>query len=113
MRLLFPLPPLPLDDAIVEFGKQNGVQIIRGPEDNVLARFALAAEAMDADIVVRVSSDAPFIDAGFIDHLLTALISQSGGLGASVFAPLMTDRELVTGIAQGLMARVVPATRRR
>jgi spore coat polysaccharide biosynthesis protein SpsF len=69
----------PLDDAIVEFGRQNGVAIIRGPEDNVLARFALAAEAMDADIVVRVSSDAPFIDAGFIDHLLTALISQSGG----------------------------------
>ncbi len=53
--------------------------MVRGPEDNVLARFALAAEAMDADIVVRVSSDAPFIDAGFIDHLLTALISQSGG----------------------------------
>jgi len=69
----------PLDDAIVEFGKQNGVAIIRGPEDNVLARFALAAEATDADVIVRVSSDAPFIDAGFIDHLLTALISQSCG----------------------------------
>src|ERR1700754_4662075 len=45
----------PMDDAIVDFGKQHGVAIIRGPEDNVLARFALAAEATDADIVVRVS----------------------------------------------------------
>src|SRR3569832_1058194 len=69
----------PLDDAIVEFGRQNGVTVIRGPEDNVLQRFALAAEATDADIIVRVSSDAPFLDAGFIDHLLTALISQNGG----------------------------------
>ena len=69
----------PLDDAIVEFGKEFGVQVVRGPEDDVLARFALAAEATDADIIVRVSSDAPFIDAGFIDHLLTALIAQGGG----------------------------------
>jgi len=69
----------PLDDAIVEFGRQNGVTVIRGPEDNVLRRFALAAEATDADIIVRVSSDAPFLDAGFIDHLLTAMISQGGG----------------------------------
>jgi len=66
------------DDAIVEFGRQNGVTVIRGPEDGVLARFALAAEATDADIIVRVSSDAPFIDAGFIDHLLTAMIAQGG-----------------------------------
>ena len=48
---------------------QNGVTVVRGPEDDVLARFALAAEALDADIIVRVSSDAPFIDAGFVDHL--------------------------------------------
>ncbi len=66
------------DDAIAEFGRENGVTVIRGPEDDVLARFALAAEATDADIIVRVSSDAPFIDAGFIDHLLTAMIAQGG-----------------------------------
>jgi spore coat polysaccharide biosynthesis protein SpsF len=66
------------DDAIVEFGRQYGVAVIRGSEDNVLARFALAAEATGADIVVRVSSDAPFVDAGFIDHLLTAMIAQGG-----------------------------------
>ena len=68
----------PLDDAIVEFGRQNGVAVIRGPEDDVLARFALAAEATGADVIVRVSSDAPFVDADFIDHLLTAMIAQGG-----------------------------------
>jgi spore coat polysaccharide biosynthesis protein SpsF len=68
----------PLDDAIMEFGRQHGIAVVRGPEDNVLARFALAAEATGADVIVRVSSDAPFIEAGFIDHLLTALIDQGG-----------------------------------
>jgi len=67
-----------VDDAIAEFGERNAVQVIRGPEDNVLARFALAAEASDADIIVRVSADAPFIDAGFVDHLVKALIAQDG-----------------------------------
>jgi spore coat polysaccharide biosynthesis protein SpsF len=68
----------PLDDAIVAFGREFGVAVIRGPEDDVLARFALAAEATDADVIVRVSSDAPFIDAGFVDHLLTAILAQDG-----------------------------------
>ncbi len=68
----------PLDDAIVEFGRSFGVTVVRGPEDDVLARFALAAEATDADVIVRVSSDAPFIDAPFVDHLLEAMIGQDG-----------------------------------
>ena len=68
----------PRDNAIVEWAKENNVPVVRGPEDNVLARFACAAEILDADIIVRVSSDAPFIDAGFIDHLVTALLEQDG-----------------------------------
>lgn len=68
----------PRDDAIAEFGNANDVTVVRGPEDDVLARFARAAELLDADIIVRVSSDAPFIDAGFIDHLVEHLIEQNG-----------------------------------
>jgi spore coat polysaccharide biosynthesis protein SpsF len=68
----------PRDDAIVEFGRKNDVEVVRGPEDDVLARFARAAEVLDADIILRVSSDAPFLDAGFVDHLLAAMIEQKG-----------------------------------
>ena len=68
----------PLDDAIVEFGAAHGITVVRGPEEDVLARFARAAEILDADIIVRVSSDAPFIDARFIDHLIASMIEQGG-----------------------------------
>jgi spore coat polysaccharide biosynthesis protein SpsF len=68
----------PRDEAIVEFGRDNDIVVIRGPEEDVLARFALAAEATQADMIVRVSSDAPFLDAGFIDHLVGSLIEQGG-----------------------------------
>jgi spore coat polysaccharide biosynthesis protein SpsF len=68
----------PADDAIVDWCDRNGVTVVRGPEDDVLARYARAAEKLDADIIVRVSSDAPFIDAGFVDHLVATLIEQDG-----------------------------------
>lgn len=68
----------PLDEAIVEFGAAHRVTVVRGPENDVLARFAIAAERLDADVIVRVSSDAPFLDAGFIDHLVSHLMAQKG-----------------------------------
>jgi len=68
----------PRDDAIESFCRAEKMEVVRGPEDNVLARFALAAEKSRADIVVRVSSDAPLLDALFIDHLVEALIAQDG-----------------------------------
>src|SRR3954469_23838747 len=68
----------PADEAIVEWCNAEGVTVVRGPEENVLARYATAAEKLDADVIVRVSSDAPFIDAGFVDHLVAPLIEGDG-----------------------------------
>jgi spore coat polysaccharide biosynthesis protein SpsF len=68
----------PRDDAICTFCRQEGIDFVRGPEDDVLARFALAAERSNADVIVRVSSDAPLLDGPFIDHLVEALIAQDG-----------------------------------
>lgn len=68
----------PRDDAIESFCSEEGIEVVRGSEDNVLERFALAAKKTHADIIVRVSSDAPFLDPEFVDHLVTALIAQDG-----------------------------------
>ncbi|HKU55233.1 MAG TPA: NTP transferase domain-containing protein [Rhizomicrobium sp.] len=68
----------PADDAIVKWCNSQSVTAVRGPEDDVLARYALAAEKLDADIIVRVPSDIPFLDAGYVDHLVATLIEQQG-----------------------------------
>lgn len=65
------------DDAIVEFAETNGIAVVRGSENDVLARFVAAACALDAGIIVRVCSDSPFIEAGYIDHLLSAMTLQA------------------------------------
>jgi len=64
------------DDAIESFGRDADVAVVRGPEDDVLARFALAAEATGAGVILRVASDAPFLDASFIDRLIETLIAE-------------------------------------
>src|SRR5690348_6758783 len=66
------------DDAIVEWCSAHGVTVVRGPENDVLAAQARAAEKLDADIIVQASCDAPFIDAGLVDHLIATLIEQDG-----------------------------------
>jgi len=68
----------PADDAIMDWCNSQSVTVVRGPEDDVLARYALAAEKLDADIIVRVPSDIPFLDAGYVDHLVATLIEQQG-----------------------------------
>lgn len=39
-----------------------GYTVVRGPQDDVLARYCMAAKAVQADVVMRVTSDCPFMD---------------------------------------------------
>lgn len=66
----------PRDDALVLFGQLLELRIVRGPEDDVLARFALAAEATRADVVVRINGDAPLVDPPLTDRLVSTLIAE-------------------------------------
>ncbi len=52
------------NDPIAEEAARFEYTVIRGPEDDVLGRYALAAAAVEADLVMRVTSDCPLIDPG-------------------------------------------------
>lgn len=54
---------IPDDDTVLEVAVlQRGWDYVTGPEDDVVKRFAFAAERFDADTVVRVTGDCPFLD---------------------------------------------------
>ena len=63
----------PSDDAIENFCTEEGILCVHGSLSNVLDRYRMAAEATGADIVLRVTGDAPLVDPDFTDYLVTAL----------------------------------------
>lgn len=65
------------DDEIAEEAADAGVLVTRGPEDDVLTRYAIAAREAGADTVIRVTSDCPFIDPDIVDRTV-ALFFESG-----------------------------------
>lgn len=60
----------PSDDVLVETLAAHGVETIRGPLDDVLARYALAAERFSATTFLRLTGDCPLIDPQLIDQVV-------------------------------------------
>ncbi|MET1027226.1 MAG: UDP-2,4-diacetamido-2,4,6-trideoxy-beta-L-altropyranose hydrolase [Dongiaceae bacterium] len=52
----------PVDDVIAAEAQRLGVDVFRGDESDVLSRYLGAARQVDADIIMRVTSDCPLID---------------------------------------------------
>ncbi|MFM8451649.1 MAG: cytidylyltransferase domain-containing protein [Acidimicrobiaceae bacterium] len=49
------------DDKLAELASNFEVLVVRGSQDDVLARFTQAAKESKADLVVRVCADNPFV----------------------------------------------------
>ena len=65
------------DDPIADIGADLGVDVVRGSEDDVLGRFAMALDRTDADVIVRLTGDNPFVDGALIDYMLAAFLAAS------------------------------------
>ncbi|BCS33495.1 hypothetical protein TBR22_A27220 [Luteitalea sp. TBR-22] len=64
----------PEDREVVAAAERLGAQAFAGPEDDVLARYALVAQAHpDAEIVLRATADNPFVDSEAPARILKAL----------------------------------------
>ena len=58
----------PGDDPVEKFAHQNEFPVFRGPLDDVATRVIQAADVNNADAVVRLSGDSPFLDQAVIDR---------------------------------------------
>jgi spore coat polysaccharide biosynthesis protein SpsF len=61
------------DDPIAALCEREGVGCVRGPEQDVLRRFALAAREARAAAVVRVTGDCPLLDPELVDEAIAAM----------------------------------------
>jgi len=58
------------NDYLIERAKKYSIDSYRGSEDNVLSRFVEISLQENADIIVRICADNPFIDPIEIDRLI-------------------------------------------
>jgi spore coat polysaccharide biosynthesis protein SpsF (cytidylyltransferase family) len=62
------------DAPLVAAMEAINIKVVRGPLDDVLARFLLAATITKADIIVRLTADCPLIDVAVVDSVISAVI---------------------------------------
>src|SRR5512134_3241120 len=60
------------DDAVADLAASLGVDVVRGSEGDVLARYVQAVDEHPCDAVVRITSDCPFTDPAVIDAVISA-----------------------------------------
>jgi spore coat polysaccharide biosynthesis protein SpsF len=58
------------DDPVEKLADSLGVKCFRGSEDDVLKRVLDAAKSVDADLIVEITGDCPFIDPEIVSQVI-------------------------------------------
>ena len=99
------------DEAIVEECHRLQVEVYRGSELDVLDRYYKAATLFQADAVLRITADCPFIDPSLIDELNCAFRDCQPDYASNCMArtyPRGLDAELMTSRALSQAWQLAP-----
>lgn len=98
-RVVLATTTRPEDDALVELSQRAGVVVYRGSNEDVLGRFAAAAETYDLDPVIRATGDNPGVDQGAAARLLHALSRTGADYVQEAGLPVGAALEIMTAPA--------------
>jgi len=93
----------PSDQALADLVAAEGIPVHRGPLDDVLARFAGAAQAAQAEVVVRLTGDCPLIDADLIDSVVELLQARGAAYASNCESPGWPDGLDVEAMTAGAL----------
>ena len=90
-RFILATTELAEDDDLAELGKSLGLKVVRGSWDDVLSRFALAAEKVEAEVFVRITGDCPLIDPGLLEEMIHEFACQETDYFSNCVDPTYPD----------------------
>lgn len=93
------------DDELATVAQGWGVRVARGSEDDVLSRFSDAIAREDADVVVRITADCPFVDPDIVDSCVQFLTEERLDYVSSAVPPTLPDGLDVEVIRRGALLR--------
>jgi len=85
-KIVVASPDSPENDIIKNYVEKNYPQvgIYRGSENDVLDRYHAAAKKYKADVVIRITSDCPLIDAGVVDKVIQVFFDSNVDYASNV-----------------------------
>jgi spore coat polysaccharide biosynthesis protein SpsF len=96
------------DSEIIQYAKANSLNYFEGSEDDVRDRFIQAAKKYNAEHVIRLTADNPFIDLEYVELLMeafenpdTEIASFQGlpiGMGVEIFKMSSIEKTPASGI---------------
>lgn len=60
------------DDAVATVAADHRVRVVRGPEQDVLARYRIALDETGAEVIVRLTADCPLLDPALVEEVVAA-----------------------------------------
>jgi len=94
-HIVLAIPDLQSETPLVEIAKRLDISVIKGPEEDVLKRFLIAAERVKAENIVRVCGDNPLIDKQLMRSLITTHLNKNADYTiTSDLIPLGTGTEV-------------------
>ena len=76
-RFILATTELVEDNDLVRLGDSLGLTVVRGSENDVLSRYALAAECTEAPILVRITGDCPLVDPALLKEMIDEFCTQN------------------------------------
>jgi spore coat polysaccharide biosynthesis protein SpsF len=95
-RIILAVPDAPSEDRLRELGAKCGIGVVKGPEEDVLRRFIIAGQSVNAEHIVRICADSPLIDPLLGDALTTGHLQADADYTiVADTVPLGTSMEVV------------------
>ncbi len=95
-----------LDDDVASLAAELGAYVTRGPEDDVLTRYLLAAREYGASVIVRITADCPLVDPAIVDLVIRARADARADYASNVAPATYPDGYDVEALTAECLLRV-------